>query len=86
MYEFKLNYYFEILKDTSFVSRQEFREMFLKKYGKFLYLNELILMIENYQLKKYGSRITSHYEYKTQQERLYDSKREWNRNHKRFKK
>lgn len=54
MYEFKLNYYFTIFKDIPLYGRKKFREIFIKKYGKFQYLEELISMLENYQIKKYG--------------------------------
>ena len=79
MLNFKLNYYFEKLKDTSFVSRQEFRIMFKKKYGTFEYLEELIRKIERYQIKKYGCRIANYYEYKTSQERITESQTTWKR-------
>lgn len=57
MLDFKLNYYFEKYKDTSMVSRREFRQRFKKENGEFKYLEELIIMIERYQLKKYGTGI-----------------------------
>ena len=53
--EFQLNYYFEKYKDVSIVSRNDFRQRFRKENGKFTYLEELIMMIERYQIKKYGS-------------------------------
>lgn len=59
MYEFKLNYYFEIFKDDIFDNRKKFREKFIKNYGKYEYLEELILMIEKYQIKKYGNMLRS---------------------------
>ena len=55
MFEFKLNYYFEKYKDVSIVSRDNFRQRFRKENGKFQYLEELIIMIERYQIKKYGA-------------------------------
>lgn len=55
MFEFKLNYYFEKYKDVSIVRRNEFRQRFKKENGEFRYLEELILMIERYQIKKYGA-------------------------------
>lgn len=54
MIEFKLNYYFCIYKDKAIGSREEFRNNFKKKYGKFQYIEELIRMIEKYQFKTYG--------------------------------
>lgn len=55
MFEFKLNYYFEKYKDVSIVTRNEFRKRFRKENGEFKYLEELITMIERYQIKKYGA-------------------------------
>ena len=54
MWEFKLNYYFEKYKDVSMVRRNDFRQKFKKENGEFKYLEELIIMIERYQIKKYG--------------------------------
>ena len=54
MLDFKLNYYFEEFKDKSLPNRDEFRKNFKKKYGNFQYLEELIIMIERYQIKTYG--------------------------------
>lgn len=51
--DFKLNYYFNELKDLPFQSRNEFKGNFIRKYGKFELLNELMLKIENYQIEKY---------------------------------
>lgn len=55
MLEFKLNYYFAKYKDVSIVTRNEFRQRFKKENGDFKYLEELMLMIERYQIKKYGT-------------------------------
>lgn len=55
--DFKLNYYFQKYKDASIVSRNNFRQRFKKENGKFNYLEELIVMIEKYQMKKYGTGI-----------------------------
>lgn len=52
--EFKLNYYFNIYKNLPLPNRDEFRKNFKKKHGKFQYLEELIVKIEQYQFKKYG--------------------------------
>lgn len=54
MLEFKLNLLFEIYKDNPLGCREEFRGKIKRKYGKFEYIEELILMIENYQFKTYG--------------------------------
>lgn len=52
--EFKLQMYFSMYKDTPLENRGKFREKFNKKHGAFQYLNELIVMIEKHQIKKYG--------------------------------
>lgn len=55
--EFKLNLYFNMYKNYPIGSRDKFRSRFRKKHGKFHYLPELILMIEEYQKNKYGQTI-----------------------------
>lgn len=55
--DFKLNYYYHKYKDTPLPNSDEFRKRFKRDHGKFLYLNELILMIINYQVKTYGQTI-----------------------------
>lgn len=52
--DFKLNYYYHKYKDTPLPNSDEFRKRFKKDNGKFPYLNELIVMIINYQVKAYG--------------------------------
>ena len=52
--EFKLQMYFSMYKDAPLENRGKFREKFKKKHGEFLYVNELIVMIEKYQIKRYG--------------------------------
>ena len=52
--DFQLNLYFNMYKDTPLPNSDEFRKRFKRIHGKFTYLNELILMITNYQVKKYG--------------------------------
>ena len=52
--EFKLNLYFDKYKNKPLPNRNEFRKEFKKKHGNFKYLEELILMIEKYQIKKFG--------------------------------
>ena len=58
MNEFKLNYYFEMYKNTLFNNAREFKNEFIKKHGQFPYLNELVIMIANYQTETYGNRVT----------------------------
>lgn len=59
MLEFKLNIYFEKYKDTCIVSITRFKEEFIKKHGEFGLLNELVIMIQKYQYKKYGNLLQS---------------------------
>ena len=55
--EFKLNLFFNMYKDSPIGSRDKFRARFIKKHGRFQYLPELIIMIEEYQRKKFGMTI-----------------------------
>ena len=55
MLEFKLEYYFELYKDTVLLSTTKFKDVFTKKHGEFELLPELINMIQKYQYKKYGN-------------------------------
>lgn len=81
--DFKLNYYFNELKDLPFQSRNEFKGNFIRKYGKFELLNELVLMVENYQIEKYGQTICSFNPGKTKIEseriRRLEHQRKYNR-------
>lgn len=54
MEEFKLQFYFNLYKDKALPNREELRKNFKKIHGEFKYLEELILMIEKYQIKTYG--------------------------------
>ena len=54
MEDFKLDFYFNLYKDRGMGNRKRFREDFNKKHGRFQYLEELIVMIEKYQFRKYG--------------------------------
>lgn len=54
MLEFKLQYYFELYKDTSIFYVGRFKQEFKSKHGDFPLLYELIIMIQRYQHKKYG--------------------------------
>ena len=69
MLDFKLNYYFEILKDKPFKSYREFKSEFNKKYGYFKYLNELFIKVNNYQTEKYGGRLCSVFLLDTREEK-----------------
>lgn len=57
--EFQLNMYFTEYKDKPLPNRDEFRKNFKKKHGKFQYLEELIKMIEEHQMKKYGETLSN---------------------------
>ena len=81
MLEFKLNMYFEEYKDRSLPNRDEFRKNFKKKHGKFQYLNELIRMIETYQIKTYGQTLPrdNYIGFKTKREREREKIKAYNR-------
>lgn len=67
MNEFKLNFYFTLYKDKPLPNRLLFRERFKKHHGYFQYLEELIVMIERYQMKKYGHTLSFN-NYRTKEE------------------
>lgn len=58
--EFKLNYYFEKYKDRSLISSMDFKRIFIKENGNFELLNELVIMINRYQVKKYGYNLNNY--------------------------
>lgn len=58
MIEFKLQYYFELYKDTPVLNIPRFKKEFKEKHGNFDLLYELIIMIQRYQHKKYGDLIS----------------------------
>lgn len=58
MLEFKLNYYFNKYKDTICFRVAKFKEEFIKQEGEFELLNELVIMIQKYQHKRYGDLIS----------------------------
>lgn len=67
--EFKLNYYFEKYKDSSIISCSDFKRRFIKENGNFELLNELVIMINRYQVKKYGYNLTNFVkEYKSRED------------------
>lgn len=59
MLEFKLQYYFEKYKNTCVISAPKFKNTFIRKEGEFELLNELLVMIQRYQIKKYHDLIPS---------------------------
>ena len=82
---FKLNYYFEKYKDTSLNSNEDFRLKFIKENGKFEYLNELILMINRYQVKKYGSNLNNYVKcYKSKEQIIREKRNAGSRNRRRL--
>lgn len=76
--DFKLQFYFNLYKDKGMPNRAEFRNNFKKSHGEFAYVEELIIMIERYQIKKYGCTLTNgkRYTYKSREECLYDNAKE----------
>lgn len=60
--DYKLNYYYHKYKDTALPNTDKFRMRFKKENGDFQYLNELIVMIINYQVKKYGQQLPDGFE------------------------
>ena len=61
MLEFKLQFYFKMFKDKPFKNAKVFKSEFIKQYGNFEYLSELVIMITNYQIKKYGYSLCPNY-------------------------
>ena len=59
MSDFKLKYYFNEYKDKVFKSSETFRRDFIKKHGEYEDLSKLVVMIYNYQIKKYGGRLSN---------------------------
>ena len=62
MLDFKLNYYFEMFKDKPFKNAKVVKNEFIKQYGNFEYLNELVIMITNYQIEKYRCSLCPRYQ------------------------
>lgn len=71
MNEFKLQFYFNLYKDKPLQNRNDFRKKFKKECGEFQYLEELILMIEKYQLKKYGETLNDFVKLRSKEEARY---------------
>jgi len=55
--QFLLMLYFKMYKDFPSTSTMEFRRYFKSKHGDFKYLSELIVMINQYQVKTHGQTI-----------------------------
>ena len=84
MLEFKLNYYFEKYKEYPLSSISKFKSEFNKENENFELLNELIVMIQRYQIKKYGE-VLEHGSITLKRAEKYSySKRENARNLRRF--
>lgn len=60
--------YFEMYKDLPLPNRDAFRKNFKKKHGKFQYLEELIYMIEDYQIKNYGETLSNYIKTRSREE------------------
>ena len=65
---FKLKYYFEMYKDKVFRNSNAFRKQFVAKHGEFSQLSELVVMIYNYQSRKYGGRLSGGFLHDTKEE------------------
>jgi hypothetical protein len=70
MLDFKLNYYFEMLKDKPFRNSREFKNNFKKKYGDFKHLNKLFVIVSNYQAEKYGGGLCTSYYRATKEDHI----------------
>lgn len=84
MLEFKLNYYFEKYKDTCVIFLPKFREKFIKENGDFSLINEVFIMIQKYQYKKYGDLVASGRKTGKEVKKGYYYKQEYNRLQKRL--
>ena len=84
-YEFQINYYFNLYKDEPLRNSKDFKTKFIKKHGDFKYLNEVILRINRYQVKKYGNGLIKFGEYMTPEQlekQTKNARARWNRNRK----
>ncbi|MDY5930164.1 MAG: hypothetical protein SPJ27_09095 [Candidatus Onthovivens sp.] len=52
--EFKMEFYFNKLKDKTIGCRSDFKRRFSKLYGDFGLIDVLLIKIEKYQINKYG--------------------------------
>lgn len=57
--KFKQLLYFEKYKDYPISARDKFRNYFTTNHGRYKDINEVIKMIERYQVKKYGCTLQS---------------------------
>ena len=81
-YEFQINYYFNLYKDEPLRNSKDFKAKFIKKHGDFKYLNEVILRINRYQVKKYGNGLIKFGEYMTPEQlekQTKNARARWNR-------
>lgn len=67
-FEFQINYYFNMYKDEPLRNSKDFKTRFIKKHGNFKYLNEVILRINRYQVRKYGNGLIRFSEYMTDEQ------------------
>ena len=81
-YEFQINYYFNLYKDEPLSNSKDFKIRFIKKHGNFKYLNEVILRINRYQVKKYGNGLIRFTDYKTPEQlekQTLNARQRWHR-------
>lgn len=57
--KFKQLLYFEKYKDYPISARDKFRNYFTTNHGRYKDINEVIKLIERYQVKKYGCTLQS---------------------------
>ncbi len=82
-YEFQINYYFNMYKDEPLKNSKDFKAKFIKKHGDFKYLNEVILRINRYQVKKYGNGLIRFSDFVTKeqlQKQVVNARQRWHRN------
>lgn len=74
MNDFEMGIYFNMYKDLPLPNRNKFRTKFKKKHKDFKEVDKLILKIEDYQIKKYGTLLYEKFSIKTKAEALKLSK------------
>lgn len=83
MNDFKMGIYFNMYKDLPLPNRSKFRTNFKKKHKDFKEVDNLILKIEDYQIKKYGTLLYEKFSIKTKDEALKLSRRDTQRRYSR---
>ena len=67
-FDFQINYYFNMYKDEPLQNAKSFKAKFIKKHGEFRYLNEVMLRINRYQVKKYGNGLIKFSDFMTEEQ------------------